>query len=206
MSAPFALFGLLALFAFARDLNVFSMGEESAKHLGIETENLKLIIITHGHTDHVGNAAYLGENYGAKIALHKDDIHIVESGDMFIDTKGGMLIGLIRSLMKTLGLSDYERFTPDIILEDNQSLQEYGLDATVIHTPGHSKGSISILTACGDLFCGDVYSNTKKLERSTMIEDQEALDASVEKLKALVASTVYPGHGEPFSMSLARLI
>lgn len=42
---PFALFGLIAFFAFARDLNVFSMGEESAKHLGIETENLKLIII-----------------------------------------------------------------------------------------------------------------------------------------------------------------
>ena len=45
MAAPFAVLGLLALFAFARDLNVFSMGEESARHLGLETENLKLIII-----------------------------------------------------------------------------------------------------------------------------------------------------------------
>lgn len=42
---PFALFGLIALFAFARDLNLFAMGEESARHLGIETENLKIIII-----------------------------------------------------------------------------------------------------------------------------------------------------------------
>jgi len=45
VAAPFAVFGLVALFAFARDLNVFSMGEEAARHLGIETENLKLIII-----------------------------------------------------------------------------------------------------------------------------------------------------------------
>jgi iron complex transport system permease protein len=45
MAGPFAILGLGALFAFARELNVFSMGEESAKHLGIETENLKLIII-----------------------------------------------------------------------------------------------------------------------------------------------------------------
>jgi iron complex transport system permease protein len=42
---PFAVFGIVALFAFARDLNVFAMGEETARHLGIETENLKIIII-----------------------------------------------------------------------------------------------------------------------------------------------------------------
>lgn len=45
VASPFALFGLIALFCFARDLNLFSMGEESARHLGIETENLKIIII-----------------------------------------------------------------------------------------------------------------------------------------------------------------
>jgi len=45
IAAPFAIFGLAALFAFARDLNVFSMGEETARHLGIEAENLKIIII-----------------------------------------------------------------------------------------------------------------------------------------------------------------
>lgn len=45
IAAPFAILGLIALFAFARDLNLFSMGEQSARHLGIETENLKIIII-----------------------------------------------------------------------------------------------------------------------------------------------------------------
>lgn len=45
LAAPFAVIGLLALFAFARDLNLYAMGEESARHLGIETENLKIIIV-----------------------------------------------------------------------------------------------------------------------------------------------------------------
>ncbi|MCE5314423.1 MAG: iron chelate uptake ABC transporter family permease subunit [Armatimonadota bacterium] len=45
VAVPFAIFGLIALFAFARDLNVFAMGEESARHLGIETEHLKIVII-----------------------------------------------------------------------------------------------------------------------------------------------------------------
>ncbi len=45
MAAPFAVIGVVMLLAFARDLNVFSMGEETARHLGIETENLKIVII-----------------------------------------------------------------------------------------------------------------------------------------------------------------
>jgi glyoxylase-like metal-dependent hydrolase (beta-lactamase superfamily II) len=175
--------------------------EKELLDAGCQPGDMKLIIITHGHTDHVGNAAYLRESYGAKIAMHKDDVRMVESGDMFIDSRG-VLISLIGSLMRILGFSDYERFTPDVILEDGQSLREYGLDADVIHTPGHSRGSISIHVAGGDLFCGDVYSNTKEPERTTLIEDQEALDVSVERLIALVVSNVYPGHGEPFSMSL----
>jgi glyoxylase-like metal-dependent hydrolase (beta-lactamase superfamily II) len=176
--------------------------EKELSDAGCQPGGLKLIIITHGHTDHVGNAAYLRESYGAKIAMHEDDVRMVESGDMFIDSRGGVLINLIGSLMRILGFSDYERFTPDVILGDGQSLREYGLDATVIHTPGHSMGSISIHLADGDLFCGDVYSNTEEPERSTLIDDQGALDASVERLKALVVSNVFPGHGEPFSMSL----
>lgn len=42
---PFAVFGIIAMLAFSRDLNVYSMGEETARHLGIETEKLKIIII-----------------------------------------------------------------------------------------------------------------------------------------------------------------
>ncbi len=45
LAAPFAIFGLIAFIAFARDLNLFALGEESARHLGIETENLKIIIL-----------------------------------------------------------------------------------------------------------------------------------------------------------------
>ncbi len=45
MAAPFAVFGLIALAALARDLNIFSLGEETASHLGIETENLKAMVL-----------------------------------------------------------------------------------------------------------------------------------------------------------------
>ena len=61
-------------------------------------------------------------------------------------------------------------------------------------------GSTSILTVEGDLFCGDIFSNSKKPEKTSIIQDQEAFDASVEKLGFLKLSIVYPGHGKPFKM------
>jgi hydroxyacylglutathione hydrolase len=174
--------------------------EREIVEAGCRPGDLKLIIITHGHIDHVGNAAYLRDRYGAKIAMHRGDSSMVESGDMFVDTRGGVMIGLVGSLMKILGLSDYERITPDIYLEDNQNLSTYGLDAAVIHTPGHSEGSICIHTVEGDLFCGDLFNNTKKPEKASIIQEPDKLEASVEKLGALEFKTIYPGHGKPFRM------
>jgi len=174
--------------------------EREIQEAGCRPGDLRLIIITHGHIDHVGNAAYLRDRYGAKIAMHRGDSAMVESGDMFVDTRGGVVIGLAGALMKILGLSDYERFTPDTYLEDNQDLSNYGLDATVIHTPGHSEGSICIHTAEGDLFCGDLFNNNKRPEKASLIQDPDKLEASVERIRAFEIKTVYPGHGKPFRM------
>ncbi|TFH18771.1 MBL fold metallo-hydrolase [Candidatus Bathyarchaeota archaeon] len=173
--------------------------EKALNEAGCKLGDLKLIILTHGHTDHVGNAVYLRDKYGAKIAMHCGDLRMVETGDMFVDMKGGIMMGLVGSLMKAFGLAS-EKFTPDIYLEDNQSLKEYGLDAIVIHNPGHSEGSISLLTDDGLLFCGDLFNNDKKPMKASIIQNAEMLDASVEQIKAIDTSTIYPGHGKPFTM------
>ena len=161
--------------------------------------DLRLIIITHGHLDHNGNTAYLRERYGAKIAMHDGDSAMAESGDMFRGVKG-FTVAVIRILLPLVGMSRYDSFRPDIILEDGHDLSEHGFDARVVHVPGHSKGSIGVLTAGGDLFCGDILGNTGKPARTTLIDDPDELDASVERLRTLEIRTVYPGHGRPFLM------
>jgi hydroxyacylglutathione hydrolase len=171
--------------------------EEALEKAGCNPGDLRLIIITHGHLDHVGNAAYFRDKYGSKIAMHLEEIRMAESGDMFID-KGGIVVGLVSVLMSVFGLSDYERFTPDLYLEDNQDLSEHGFPATVLHTPGHSNGSISLLTVEGVLFCGDIYGNAKKPEKTTLIQDQGNFDQSIKRIKTLDAHTFYPGHGFQF--------
>jgi len=174
--------------------------EKGLREAGCQPGDLKLIVITHAHLDHVGNAAHLKDVYGARVAMHSGDYGMVESGDMFADARGGVTVGLARLLMRVLGLSDYERFTPDLYIEDGQDLSPHGLEATVIHFPGHSRGSVGVLTAGGDLFCGDLLVNTEKPARNTLISDQVEYDASVERLMTLKVGTVYPGHGKPFRL------
>jgi glyoxylase-like metal-dependent hydrolase (beta-lactamase superfamily II) len=174
--------------------------EKQLEEAGCRLGDLKLIIITHGHLDHMGNAAYLKDRCGAKVAMHRGDLKMVETGDMFADAGGGATIRLVGFLMKALGLSDYEKFTPDIYVEDGQDLSPFGLKAIVMHTPGHSNGSISVLTEEGDLFCGDLFNNSGKPVRASLVQDAGQLEASVQKVKALGDVKVYPGHGKPFRM------
>ena len=174
--------------------------EKELESAGCRPGNLNLIVLTHGDFDHTGNAANLCKKFGAKIAMHYDDSGMVERGDMFWNRKkGNIFIGMIARIFSGFGKA--ERFKPDLYIEDAYDLSEYGLNANVLYLPGHSKGSIGILTADGDLFCGDLLENTDEPGIGSIIDDNAAANASVEKLKSLNINTVYPGHGKPFSMS-----
>jgi hydroxyacylglutathione hydrolase len=173
--------------------------EKELENAGCQPGNLTLIVLTHGDFDHCGNAAYLRKKFGTRIAMHKDDSGMVERGDMLWNrNKQNILIRIFFRLFFRLSKSD--RFKPDLCIDEEYDFSGYGFDAKVLEIPGHSKGSIGILTASGDLFCGDLLVNTDKPVKNTLVDDSVELDASVEKLKTLKIKTVYPGHGKPFQM------
>jgi hydroxyacylglutathione hydrolase len=177
--------------------------EKELESAGCQPDNLKLIVLTHGDFDHTGNAAYLRRKFGTKVAMHYDDSGMVECGNMFWNRKKGNII--IRMMVPILfGFGKSERFKPDLYIEDGDDLSEYGFDAKVLHIPGHSKGSIGVITAGGDLFCGDLLKNGSKVVLNSIMDDSEAANASVEKLKHSKISTVYPGHGKPFPMGIVH--
>lgn len=179
--------------------NQRSLIEKELEDAGCQLGNLQLIILTHGDIDHCGNAAYLRQKFCTKIAMHYADLGMVERGDMFWNRqKPNILIRMIFSLL--FGLSQSNRFKPDLYLKDGDDLSEYGLDAQVLNIPGHSKGSIGILTANNDLFCGDLFGNTDEPKLWSIIDDPAAATVSVKTLKNLAINTVYPGHGKPFLM------
>ena len=103
-----------------------------------------------------------------------------------------ILIRMFISIFLRFGRS--ERFKPDFYIEDGYDFSEFGLDAKVLHIPGHSKGSIGILTASGDLIGGDLILKSDKSEQpylNSIIDDLAVAHASVEKLKSLDIKIIY---------------
>ena len=210
LSLPFAL-GSVNCYLIKTDTGYVLVDTGSAnRRAGLEKElesasckpgNLTLIVLTHGDFDHTGNAAYLRNKYGAKIAMHDGDVGMVERGDMFWNRKkSNRLVRMIFPIV--FGLSKADRFKPDLYVEDGHELSEYGFAAKVLSIPGHSKGSIGILTAGGDLFCGDLLGNVDKPGLSSIMDHLPTANASVAKLISFGINTVYPGHGKPFPMTL----
>lgn len=175
--------------------------EKALEGSGCGPGHLKLILITHGDIDHMGNAAYFRRKFGAKIAMHPDDLAKVEKGDML---DGRRLNFFFRTLFKIffsvppLYIKKADRFSPDMLVEDGWDLSTYGFEAKVVHIPGHSGGLLGVLTAAGDLFCGDLYVNIKRPGFSRYFNERPVAEKSAEKLHKLKVKTVYPGHGRPF--------
>jgi glyoxylase-like metal-dependent hydrolase (beta-lactamase superfamily II) len=181
-------------------------GSNQRRQLEVELEgagcrpgDLKLIVITHGDFDHTGNAAYLRQRFSAPIAMHAADLGMAEQADMFYNRSQGN--ALLKALVPRFsGFRKADRFTPDLTIGEGFDLSGYGLDARVVDIPGHSKGSIGVLTASGDLFCGDLLANTDRPGLSGIMDDPATAAISLEKLRGYPIETVYPGHGEPFRM------
>jgi len=166
---------------------------------GCSPGKLKLVILTHGDFDHTGNCATLHVKYNCKIAMHKDDSHMAEKWT-FTKRKVKSVAAKIFVFLRKLKRRKFTfyKFKPDFYLTNGQNLNEYSFNASVIHLPGHTKGSIGILTDDGILFAGDIFTNRKKPDTAMYIENSQELKNSLDRLKTMSIKTVYPGHGKPF--------
>ena len=181
--------------------------ENALERAGCVPGKLKLIVLTHGDSDHADNCAYFRKKYGCPVAMHGLDSGMVEKGDMGWNRKPRAdryslmfrLIGLVARLVS--GGSKFERFTPDILIDELFDFSSYGLNAKVLHIPGHSKGSIGILSDDRKLFCGDFAYNLPGFRFIDSLDDHRM---SMNKIRKLEIDTVYPGHGKPFPMSVLQ--
>lgn len=163
---------------------------------GCAPGKLALILITHGDFDHTGNAAAVRERFGGRIAMHPGDRGMAEQADMFYGRKSGN--ALMRWLSpRLLGFRPADRFTADVLAAEGMDLGAYGWQARVVELPGHSNGSIGVLSAAGDLFCGDLLMNEGGKVHPGMGDPADFAD-SIAKAKGLNARRIYPGHGPAF--------
>jgi hydroxyacylglutathione hydrolase len=172
-----------------------------AEEAGIEPRDVRLILVSHGHLDHYGAAPAVKEWYGAPIGAHVDEPAFSQDRRNALPPAGTVRGSIVRWFYLLLSpLARFEPLEADILLEEGGAdLAEYGLDAQVIVVPGHSPGSLAVVTAEGDAFVGDLFVNYTVPSQPLYVLDREAWQKSYERVRALEPEKVYVGHGEPFA-------
>ncbi len=150
---------------------------------GITSRNLELkyILLTHGHFDHIDAVGWLKDKTGAKVAIHKDD--------------ASCLVDSSINLSHSLGRESVQP-QADLLLNHGDTIRIGDIELIVIHTPGHSLGSISLL-ADNAVFTGDTLFRGS-IGRTDFLGGSmgQILNSIKNKLLVLDDNTiVYPGHG-----------
>jgi glyoxylase-like metal-dependent hydrolase (beta-lactamase superfamily II) len=168
--------------------------------LGRSPDQLKHLIFTHSHPDHIGSAAAIVRETGAKTYMHPLDIPTAESGGPFRPMRPAP--GLLGQVLCRLFFHPEERLEPVAIdrpLTDGEILPIAG-GFEVIHTPGHCAGQVALLWRPGRmLFAGDVGTNVMGLGDPVGFENLDEGRASQRKLASLSFDAAGFGHGKPIA-------
>jgi glyoxylase-like metal-dependent hydrolase (beta-lactamase superfamily II) len=180
-------------------------GKEAAvfaaiRGLGRSPDQLKHLIFTHGHPDHIGSAAAIVRETGARTYMHSLDIPMAESGGPFRPMRGAP--GLLGGMICKLFFHPDERMEPIAIdrpLTDGEILPIAG-GIKVIHVPGHCAGQVALLWHPGRmLFAGDVCTNVMGLGDPVGFENLNDGRASQRRLASLSFDAAGFGHGAPIA-------
>lgn len=162
--------------------------------LSKQPSEVKTIVITHSHVDHARGALALKKATGAKVAVHELDADFLSGKKKLPSPKGGM--GFIFRIFSVFFHPPVVE--PDMKLKENDRI---GASLTVLHTPGHTPGSISLYDQERKLiFVGDAITNRGgKLQGSPrqFTLDLEQAQRSIEKISMIDFEVLLSGHGDP---------
>lgn len=153
--------------------------------------SIKYIVLTHGHGDHIGGVKELTKRLNLPLLIHEDDLELVKDATLNL------------SNIMAMGPTELE---PDAFLKDGESIEFGDLVGEIIHTPGHTKGGISIKVG-NYLFTGDTLFQGSIGRTDLQGGDFNTIINSIKnKLLILPEDTiVLPGHGGESTIGRERL-
>jgi glyoxylase-like metal-dependent hydrolase (beta-lactamase superfamily II) len=158
--------------------------------LGKAPRSVETIVLTHPDLDHSGSAAQLKQLTGARVAIHEEDAPRLAGEKPWSEAKGtaGFVISILGLFIKL------QPVPPDISLKEGEKLGPL----TVLETPGHTSGSISLYKVGTALFSGDaLLTNGKGLFREPRMVNEELGKESIRRMATLQFEYLLPGHGAP---------
>ena len=184
--------------------SAFVRGLES---LSVDPKSIDLILLTHGHWDHITCLSDIREMTGAKVAVHGRDQFMVETGEPPFPAGTTPYGRMMAASAKALLHPHLPKIKVDRVLDDNgMSLAEYGIPGKVIYTPGHSMGHSSILLDSGDALVGDMAMNDWYLRLSpglpVLADDINLVVQNWKKILPMGIKRVYPAHGMDFPVEV----
>lgn len=161
---------------------------------GVQPKQLALILLTHAHSDHAGNAAELRAKSGRPVALHANDANLARSGENGVLPVQTDLGRVVRPFVD----EPFQAFEPDILFREAFSLEPYGVRGTVLPTPGHTPGSVSVVLANGEALIGDVLRGSivwpNRARPHFFCHDAELNARSIVRLAGEGLIRCHPGH------------
>ncbi|NDD90541.1 MBL fold metallo-hydrolase [bacterium] len=192
--------------AYLVDTGIEKSGPELAEDLrnaGFPPENIKAIVLTHGHADHAGGAAYLKKNFGTPVIAGQGDSGMTASGGLTDPLCPTSLMARIRA--KSDQAARYTPLQPDQWVQKELNLEPLtGVPGRAVSMPGHTAGSLVVVlpqaALVGDLFRGSIIGNSAEIHFYMCDLESNRLDIG-RLLNELApsASQFFTGHFGPLS-------
>lgn len=175
--------------------------------LCVEGKKLTSLILTHAHFDHAGNAALVKEKYNAAVILHRNEADYLIKGatslprgtifvtKLFSEIFGKMVIPFVK----------YKPVNYDILIDERYDMNEMGFNAYIVHTPGHTGGSVSVIIDNEIAIVGDtMFGIVKSSVFPYFAENPKAMIESWKKLLDTGCLHFLPAHGTGNSRELLQ--
>ncbi len=182
---------------------------------GLRPEDVRLIVVTHVHYDHVGSLSAIKSACRCPVMVHEKEYRLLKEAGFVVpqgtNLQGKGAIFMANRLVGYPTVAKGLKFAPveaEIVVSGEVSLEKFGVAGKVVPTPGHSAGSLSVLLADGQAFVGDLTVNYIPLGLGSVFppfaENADELLESWMTLLEAGAKTIAPAHGRPFSAEVLR--
>lgn len=165
----------------------------------LNISSLDYLILTHSHFDHAGNALKIKQQYQAKVFIHENETKFLTTGSNPAIHGTNIFSGIIAEIATKVFLkrAGYTSCSYDYTVNSSYDLSALGFNAYILHTPGHSPGSISLIVddeiaIVGDCMFGVITSSVFP----PFAENTEQLIESWGKLLDTGCTTFLPSHGK----------